>query len=114
MLIVDDEADFRELIRHGLERRGFDVFGEETAESALDRLGAERFDVVLLDHFLPGVTGLAALPRIARRARAPVILVTGAADAEIHRDAIKQGARFYLRKPFELDALVKVVRGALD
>src|SRR5229473_8207613 len=78
VLVVDDEEDIRRMLRQVLERERHAVTEAADGEKALEQLEQQRFDVVLLDIRLPGMSGLDALAQI--RDRAPetaVIMVTG-------------------------------------
>lgn len=114
LLVVDDESDFRLLLRGYLQRRGYEVTGVGDAESALDLLRRESFDLVLLDNYLPGAMGITVLPKIVALTRAPVIMITGHSAPEARRDAELLGAKGFLSKPFELPALEATLRGALS
>jgi DNA-binding NtrC family response regulator len=105
VLIVDDEAGIREVLTRYLQARGYQVEAEGSAESALLRLVQDRFDAVLLDIGLPGLSGLRALPAITEEQRAAVFLMTGHADSELEKDAKLLGARGLFPKPLDLSAV---------
>ena len=105
VLLVDDEVDLRNLISLHLQARGFEVVGLGDAESAVDRVAAEKFDAVILDNNLPGMMGITALPTILKRGRAPVIMITGHSADEIRADALLLGASCVLKKPLDMEAL---------
>src|SRR6266853_821471 len=114
MLIVDDE----EAARYALVR----VFQREyrTVEAAAlaglrQRLRAERFDVILLDHNMPGEDGLALLNEIGAGPESPaVIMITAHGSERLAVNAMKAGAYDYLTKPYEIDELRLVVTRALE
>ncbi len=115
ILIVDDEAGFRESLARRLERRGAVVNQAADGEAALVSLEQEPVDVVLLDVRMPGLDGLATLERI--RADHPdteVILVTGNVDTREGVAGIKAGAFDYLTKPIEIEHLIGKIRQAFD
>lgn len=109
VLIVDDEAGIREVLTRYLQGRGYDAESEGSAETALLRLVQERFDAVLLDVGLPGLSGLRALPSITEEQRAAVFLMTGHADSELEKDARLLGARGLFPKPLDLEAVDKAL-----
>ena len=112
LLIVDDEIDLRTLLQRHFERQGFAIVSTGDAETALDLLGAERFDAIILDNCLPGLQGLEALQKIVRRGKAPVVMITGHANPETHRDAILLGAK-NCAQALQFDELEATVRGLL-
>lgn len=113
VLVVEDEADLRFLIENHLNRKGFSAVGTGDADTALDLMGAEHFDVIVLDNHLPGTSGMDALPKMVSRGKAPVLMITGYVDKETHHDAILYGAKVFMVKPFELADLEAKVRGLL-
>jgi len=113
VLLVDDEADYRETLAKVLRRRGMSVAAAGGGAEALDRLGAGAFDVVLLDLRMPGLDGLATLREIRRRAPGVrVVLLTGHGTAAAGLEAIRAEAFDFLLKPVPVDALVRVLEAA--
>lgn len=99
VLYVDDDEGLRRLVAKDLARAGFAVTAVATCGEALDRLGAERFDTIALDHYLAGETGLDILPAIGALPDAPpVIYVTGSDEGRIAIAALKAGAIDYVIK----------------
>ena len=85
ILVVDDEADVREVIQLNLEREGYEVVTAADGQSALDRLRSEPFDAAILDVMMPGMDGLAlcrAIRQDSRLSALPVLLLT-ARDSEM-------------------------------
>ncbi|HWP34866.1 MAG TPA: response regulator [Thermodesulfobacteriota bacterium] len=113
ILVVDDEPDLVELVAANLRRAGFAVEGATSGARALARLGAEPFDLVILDLMLPDVQGLEvcrALRRDPRTARLPVIMLTARGEEAEKLAGFEAGADDYVTKPFsprELTARVK-------
>jgi two-component system alkaline phosphatase synthesis response regulator PhoP len=115
ILIVEDEADIRELVRYNLEQEGFIVLEAEEGELALGLARRERPALVILDIMLPGMSGLdicRAIRQDDEIARLPVLMLTAKA-AEIDKVVgLEMGADDYVTKPFsprELMARVKAV-----
>ncbi len=105
-LIVDDEVTLARNIAMYLERLGWVTQVAGSAEEALAVYPALRPDVVLLDHNLPGKTGLQALSELrAADSHACVVLMTGYGSIDLAVSAIKQGAADYLAKPLALSEL---------
>jgi two-component system, OmpR family, alkaline phosphatase synthesis response regulator PhoP len=116
ILIVEDEADIRELIRYNLEREGFAVEEASSGSEALDRLKHRLPDLMVLDLMLPGMPGL-ELCRVVRgdkqMAALPILVVT-AKGAEVDRVlGLEMGADDYVVKPFSPRELVARVRALL-
>jgi two-component system, cell cycle response regulator len=116
VLITDDDKVMGEMMRERLKQEGFETELATDGESALTRLGAEDFALLLLDIQLPGMDGLDVLRRIrhdAANARLPVILVSGLdSEADVVR-GFELGANDYLTKPFTPGELVARVRNLL-
>lgn len=109
VLIVDDDADHRELIAMLLTRSGYDVFQACDTRAARDRIAAGDVDAALLDVRLPGESGIelcAALRNDPRTAYMPIMLVS--ADAQDQRicAGLAAGANDYLLKPFHRSELI--------
>jgi phosphate regulon transcriptional regulator PhoB len=116
ILIVEDEADIRDLVRFHLEKEGFVVRDADTGESALEQAAAERPALVILDLMLPGTDGLEVCRRIRSDERlqtVPVIMLT-AKGTELDRVlGLELGADDYVTKPFSPRELVARVRAVL-
>lgn len=116
ILIVEDEADIRELIRYNMEREGYKVVECASAEEANASLKRSLPDLVLLDLMLPGTDGFAfcrALRADERTARVPVIMVTARdEDADVVA-GLEVGADDYMTKPFSARILSARVRAVL-
>lgn len=113
VLVVDDDPAMRALLRDWLEREGFQVIEEPSAERLLAAAQTARFDALILDKEMPGTGGLDVLPAFRRqRPDVPVILITAFGGAVVAQEALKLGARQYLEKPFQFRALLEAVREA--
>ena len=116
IMIVEDDRDTRERIVTVLGAAGFDIAGAHASgRAAIDALGTdERFDAALVDLGLPGVHGLEVL-RVLRTSRPGVasLVLTIFDDPENVLAAVRAGARGYLLKHVEGDALVTAVRDAI-
>ncbi len=115
VLVVEDEDDLRELIVELLEREGFAVFAAENGRRALARLesDASRIALVLLDMSMPDVDGwefLELAKGLAPDALPKVVLMTAHAYRDV--ESLGAGLHGYLKKPFDVPALLEVVRGA--
>jgi DNA-binding response OmpR family regulator len=113
VLIVDDEAEVRELVRRLLERAGYAVLEAADGRTGLRSLFAERPDGVILDVTMPGLDGWQTLERIRDVSDVPVLMLT-AHGGELDRvRGLKGGADDYVAKPFGRHELVARVEALL-
>ena len=111
VLVVDDQADSREMLAMLLEQRGATVVQRDSAESALALLGDAPVDVMIADIAMPGMDGYELLQRLrARGNRTPAIALTAFARADDQRRALECGYDHYLVKPVDAASLVRTVR----
>lgn len=116
VLIVDDETNIRQMMRITLEADGYDVEEAADGQTALELFGdGARFDAVVLDQRMPGMDGIETLKRIRRSAPdATILMVTAFGSIELAVDAMKAGARDFLRKPLTPALLRDALRAALS
>jgi len=115
ILVVDDEADLRELFTELLSGEGYDTRAAADGQEALERIRAEEFDLVLMDVWMPGMNGIELLGRLRAMASPPrVIVMTGDQTPDTLLRAIREQAYRYVNKPCDTKALVAMVRGALE
>ena len=115
LLIVDDEAPLREAIAERLGDHGFVVEQAGSGEEAIERLSAFAFDVLITDLRLPGIDGRKVLDAAIERYPDIIgIVITGFGTVKDAVDAIKQGASDFITKPFQFDALLHVLRSAME
>ena len=115
ILIVDDEKITLKNLMHVMKKEGYEVVGTDRGPDALNLLEEQRFDVVLTDFKMEKVDGRQILKRCRElHPDTEVIMVTGYATLGSAVDAMKQGAFYYISKPFKLDAVRKVVREAIE
>ena len=115
VLVVDDNFEMARTIAEGLMDRSYDAVPVGSGRDALDRLTAERFDVVVTDLRMPNVDGMELLAS-SRKADPdrPVIVMTAYSAIDTAVESIRQGAYHYLTKPFKQDELVIFLERALD
>ncbi|MFA7666155.1 MAG: sigma-54 dependent transcriptional regulator [Burkholderiaceae bacterium] len=114
VLIVDDEADLRELLELTLIGMGFDVDCAADVKTALGLIEANTYSLCLTDMRLPDGDGLQLVAAISNREpHFPVAVITAYGSAENAVAALKAGAFDYLAKPVALDALRALVRSAI-
>lgn len=114
LLIVDDDARLRELLRRYLCDNGFRVTGAADAAEARARLANFAFDLVVLDVMMPGESGLELTRALRRERRVPVLLLTAMGEPEDRINGLEQGAEDYLPKPFEPRELVLRIHNVLQ
>ncbi|WP_027186695.1 response regulator [Desulfovibrio cuneatus] len=108
ILLVDDEADYLELMKNRLEKRGFQVTTAESGLHALAAIEKEAFDVAVLDVKMTGMDGLEVLRRIkATHPEVEVILLSGHASLESAVLGVETGAADYLLKPVPINDLIE-------
>ena len=113
LLLVDDEEQFRETLTKRLTATGYTVDGAAGGMEALEKLSAEKFDVVILDIQMPGMSGLEILSEIrARHIGVEVIMLTGHGDVSSAVEGMRLGAYDYLMKPYEYEYLVVKIQEA--
>jgi len=116
VLVVDDEADLRELLALTMVRLGLDVDGAETLALARELLDQRRYALVLTDMRLPDGVGLDLVREVAQgkwRDTPPIAVITAFGSPENAVAALKAGAFDYLTKPVDLEQLRLLVRSAL-
>lgn len=115
VLVVDDEADIRELLDLTLARMGLDADCAASLSEARERLATGRYQLCLTDMRLPDGEGLALVREISQNGvDLPVAVITAHGSMENAVAALKAGAFDYLSKPVSLDQLRALVRAALD
>ena len=115
ILVVDDDEANRDLLMRRLEREGFSAAAEAGGAAALEHLKREKFDLVLLDLFMPdmdGVATLTALKAAPETRDIPVVMLSAADDVDNVVRSIEMGAADFLTKPFD-PILLRVRLGAI-
>ena len=117
ILLVDDQAQNRDMLGRRLERRGYQVVLRESAVGVEEAIDDEKIELVLLDWMMPERSGHDALKGIRRKFDAehvPVIVVTALDDGDIVSMALEAGANDYIPKPIDLRVLTARVKAQLD
>jgi two-component system response regulator AtoC len=110
ILVADDDAAIRSLLRSFLEDESYSITEATTGEEALEGLRGSSYDLVLLDMRLPGMTGIEVLKQLReKQGEVPVILMTAYGSPNIAIQASSLGAYGYITKPFELDDVLHTV-----
>jgi signal transduction histidine kinase len=115
ILIVDDEEIALKNLEHVMKKEGYEVVGTDSGKNALKLLDEYQFDVVLTDLRMEEVDGTQILKRCRElHPHTEVIMITGYASLESAINAMKEGAFYYIAKPFKLDEVRKVVKEAVE
>jgi archaeal flagellar protein FlaH len=116
VLVVDDEADIRELVVDTLKDVGYEVFEASNGNTALEIALQQRLDIILLDIWMPVLDGFGVLRRlkeIHETEDIPIIMLTAMSSSEGEKLAMDMGVYHYISKPWEPDVLEATIRVAL-
>ena len=114
LLVVDDDARLRELLRRYLADSGFRVTTAGDAGAARANLASFAFDLVVLDVMMPGESGLELTRALRQQGNLPILLLTAMGEPEDRVNGLEQGADDYLAKPFEPRELVLRIKNILQ
>lgn len=112
LIVEDDPAQLADAWGL-LEALGCEITAVESAEAALQQVEGSRFDVILTDNILPGMTGFQALPRLCASG-ASVIVMSSQHGPDTERDAHLLGAVAFVKKPLVVKELSRLIRQTLD
>lgn len=113
VLVVDDEAALRRLLRRWLERWGYEVHEASSAVEAVEQMNTDPASVIFCDVKMPGRDGVWLVERV--RAQWPttsIIMATGVTDIEIVLECKRAGAVDYVAKPFGRELLLQALQRA--
>jgi len=116
ILVVDDEEDILELIRHNLAREGYRIVCAATGESAITMSNTEKPDLIVLDLMLPGIDGLQVARRLkddVRTRHIPIIMLTAKGEEADMVTGLELGADDYITKPFSPRVLIARIRAVI-
>jgi two-component system copper resistance phosphate regulon response regulator CusR len=114
ILVAEDEPRVRAAICRGFREEGFAVIEAEDGQAALDRVGTEHPDLLVLDWMLPKASGLEVLRSLRRaKSQVPVLMLTVRDEVRDRALALNEGADDYLLKPFAFEELLARVRAIL-
>ncbi len=113
ILIVDNEPQIRRVMRTTLIAEGFEVADARCGDEALDRMRESRYDLVLLDINMPGISGIDTCRAIRGRSEVPIIMLTVRDAARDKVEALEAGADDYVTKPFSTPELIARIHAAL-
>ncbi|OQY34072.1 MAG: DNA-binding response regulator [Spirochaetaceae bacterium 4572_59] len=116
LLIIEDEADIRELISFNLEMNGYEVIKARDGEEGLSMARRESPDLIILDLMLPGMDGLKVCSHLKKDPEArdiPIIMLTARSEDDDIINGLETGADDYVTKPFSPRILIARVKAAL-
>ncbi len=113
ILVAEDDADIRQLVRDVLEHAGFEVIVSSDGQAALHVARTRRPDLLVLDLGLPGLDGLDVARSLRRESELPIIMLTARAEESDTLVGLELGADDYVAKPFSTKELVARVRAVL-
>lgn len=115
ILVIDDEPILRESLEVALTSQGYEVMTARTGEEGLERFKDYPPDLVLLDHWLPGINGDEVLRKIKEQdPEVPIVMMTAQGSIEMAVSSMKMGAFDFLVKPFELEQVEDLIKKGLD
>ena len=113
ILLVDDEEEFVNALTQRLEVRGLKVTGATRGQDAVDLIGSQSFDIIVLDLAMPGMDGLETLKKIKEKdADTEIVMLSGQGSLKSGVEAMKLGAEDFLEKPVDLNDLLKRIEEA--
>ncbi len=115
ILVVDDEEMIVSILLNFLGEKGYQVTGIKDSAEAIELVKTRTFDIVFTDLMMPGINGIELVKEISQQnVDTQIIIFTGYASIESAIDAVQQGVYDYLKKPFRLEDIDKVLGHALD
>lgn len=117
LLIVDDNPNQLYSLETALKTKGHSVICATSGEEGLRRLtkNISQIDAVLTDYAMPGMTGMELLTHVQRaHQHLPVIMMTGNLKRKLVNEAVRNGCRGLVEKPFTLDELMKKIEDAIS
>ena len=120
VLVADDQPDIIAALRLALKSAGFEAAGAASIEEITRQVDASEFDLLLMDlnyarDTTSGAEGLALIGEVhGRHPHLPIVAMTGWANVDTAVEAMRRGARGYLPKPWDNDALIEIVRREVD
>jgi two-component system KDP operon response regulator KdpE len=111
--VVDDEPHLRAVLRATLSALGFVVADASSGETAIEMVREERFDLILLDVNMPGLSGLETCRVLRERSDVSIIMLTVRGQSHDKIEALNAGADGYVTKPFDVNELLARIRATL-
>jgi len=114
ILVVDDAAFMRSILRRILEDEGFEIHEANDGDVAVDKFKNDKFDLVTMDIVMPMMDGVTAVKEIMKlNPEAKIIMITALAHKTLVLRALRAGAKDFIVKPFDSSAVVEAVKNAI-
>jgi len=113
VLVVDDEPQIRRVLRTTLIAQGYQVSDARSGEDAIELIRSERYDLILLDYNMAGMSGIETCREIRRSSDIPILMVTVRGAERDKVCALDAGADGYVTKPFSISELMARIRAVL-
>lgn len=113
IMIVEDEARLREILRDYFEEEGFSVVEAGNGREAIEKFDKQKIDLILLDLMMPEMDGMTFCKRIRRTSEVPIIIITAKSEDEDKILGFELGADEYVTKPFSPKVLVARTKALL-
>jgi len=113
ILVVEDDANLLDVVRHNLAREGYDVVTARDGEAAIETARARQPDLILLDIMLPRLDGLEVCRILRKEMSVPIVMLTAKADEIDKVVGLEIGADDYVTKPFSLRELLARIKALL-
>ena len=110
---MDDDPQIRRVMRVTLTGQGYEVDDVKSGDAALEKLREHRFDLLLLDMNMPGLSGIEACREIRRQSEIAIIMLTVRDSEDDKVAALDAGADDYITKPYNAPELLARIRAAL-
>ncbi|MDD4953280.1 MAG: response regulator [Candidatus Omnitrophica bacterium] len=120
ILVIDDEGLVTKSLRKLLTKEGYNAVIASGASEAMEKLKAFSFDLIISDIRMPEIDGIETIQRLrqlqkdAGRQPIPEIIITGHADQEKYKEALKLGVSDYIFKPFDTQQFLEAIKGKLN
>lgn len=113
ILIIEDEEDIRDILRHYLEKENFKVREAEDGKAGIRLVGNENIDLIILDLMLPDISGYDVCKNISLKYNIPIIMLTAKGDIVDKLLGLELGADDYITKPFDVREVIARVKVCL-
>ena len=114
ILVVDDDDGIRSLVKKYLNENNYLVTSAQNGEDASNKIKIIKFDLIILDIMMPGMSGLEFIQQYKKKIETPIILLTAKGEADDRVEGLEIGADDYLPKPFEPKELILRIQNIIN
>ena len=114
ILVVDDDDGIRSLVKKYLNENNYLVTSAQNGEDASNKIKIIKFDLIILDIMMPGMSGLEFIQQYKKKFETPIILLTAKGEADDRVEGLEIGADDYLPKPFEPKELILRIQNIIS